>query len=56
MMNVQEYVNTYATFTNIVIGAVAVVLCCGSGLVCMRRNRRDLEVSRAMSSDNIITL
>ena len=56
MVDVQGYVDTYATFTNIVIGAVAVVLCCGSGVVCMRRNRRDLEVTRAMSSDNIITL
>ena len=63
MLNVREYVNTYATFTNIAVGAVAVILCCGSGLVCMRRNslraenlRADLELPRVPPSEHVITL
>jgi len=63
MVEVLEYIDAYATFTNIVIGAAAAVLCCGSGVVCMRRRvshdenmRRDLGFPRESPSDNIITL
>ena len=36
MADVQEYIGDYLTVTHLTVGAVAVVLCCGTGLVCLR--------------------
>jgi hypothetical protein len=36
MSDVLEYIGDYLTVTNLTVGAVAVVLCCGTGLVCLR--------------------
>ena len=63
MADVQEYEDTYVTFTYMSwFGAVVVILCCGSGLVCMRRNssraanlRTDLELPRVPPSELFIT-
>ena len=64
MVDMQEYEDTYVTFTYMSwFGAVVVILCCGSGLVCMRRNssrasnlRADLELPRVPPSELFITL
>ena len=64
MEDMQEYEDTYVTVTYISwVGAVAIVLCCGSGLVCMRRNasraenvRANLELPPVPPSEFSITL
>jgi hypothetical protein len=64
MGDMQEYEDTYVTVTYISwVGAVVVILCCGSGIVCMRRNssraenlRADLELPTVPPSEFSITL
>ena len=65
MADMQEYIGDYLTVTHLTVGAVAAVLCCGTGLVCLRMmvNNADADVTppssivhRPVPSDMVIEL
>jgi hypothetical protein len=49
MSDVLEYIGDYLTVTNLTVGAVAVVLCCGTGLVCLRMMANNAAVTSPSS-------